>query len=81
LAELLAEQRTPPLAYPDWYLENLVEQMTKANIAHVPVVSREDQRLVGYIAWKDVLRVRSKKREAENVRVAFHGVRNLNPRS
>jgi len=78
LAELLAEQRTPPVAYPDWYLENLVEQMTKANIAHVPVVSREDQRLVGYIAWKDVLNVRSRRHEAESLRVAFHGVRNLN---
>jgi CBS domain-containing protein len=77
LAELLAEQRTFPVTYPDWYLENLVEQMTKANIAHVPVVSREDQRLVGYIAWKDVLNVRSRRHEAENRRVAFHGVRNL----
>jgi len=77
LAELLAEQRTPPVAYPDWYLENLVEQMTKANIAHVPVVSREEQRLVGYIAWKDILNVRSRRHEAESRRVAFHGVRNL----
>lgn len=77
LAELLAEQRMPPVAYPDWYLDNLVEQMTKANIAHVPVVSREDQRLVGYIAWKDILSVRSKKSESESVRVAFYGVRDM----
>jgi CBS domain-containing protein len=77
LAELLAEQRMPPVAYPDWYLENLVEQMTKANIAHMPVVSREDQRLVGYIAWKDILSVRSKKSESESVRVAFYGVRDM----
>jgi hypothetical protein len=46
----------------------------------MPVVSREDQRLVGYVAWKDILSVRSKRSESENVRVAFYGVRDLNPR-
>ncbi|TAL76230.1 MAG: chloride channel protein [Beijerinckiaceae bacterium] len=73
LAELFVAHRPPPVAYPDWYIDNLIEQMTNANVAHMPVVSHEDQRLVGYIAWKDVLRVLSKKREEENRRVKFNG--------
>jgi Mg/Co/Ni transporter MgtE len=77
LAELFAGQKPPPVAYPDWYVENLVEQMSEANIAHVSVVSREDQKLVGYIAWKDILRVRTRRHEEESKRMAFHGVRRL----
>ena len=73
LAELFADHRQLPVAYSDWYIEALIEQMTNANVAHMPVVSREDQKLVGYIAWKDVLRVLSKKREEENRRVKFNG--------
>ncbi len=77
LVELFAGQKPPPVAYPDWYVENLVEQMSEANIAHVSVVSREDQKLVGYIAWKDILRVRTRRHEEESKRMAFHGVRRL----
>lgn len=72
LAELLAERQPPPVAYPDWYLEGLIDRMSNANVAHMPVISHKDQRLVGYIAWKDLLRVRSKKREEEHRRVAFY---------
>ena len=73
LAELFAAHRATPVAYPDWYIDNLIEQMSKANVAHMPVVSHEDQHLVGYIAWKDVLRVLSMKREEENRRVKLNG--------
>ena len=75
LAELFAGHRPPPVAYPDSYIEGLIEEMTKANVAHMPVVSRGDQQLVGYIAWKDVLRVLSKQREQENSRAAFYSMR------
>jgi H+/Cl- antiporter ClcA len=72
LAELFSGNRSVPVAYPDWYIEGLIDEMSKANIAHVPVVSRDDQRLVGYVAWKDLLRVRSRKREAEVSRTTFY---------
>ncbi|MGH7079719.1 MAG: chloride channel protein [Acetobacteraceae bacterium] len=72
LAELFAEGRAPPLAYPDEYLDELMERMTNANVAHISVVSREDQRLVGYVAWKDLMRVRVKVREGERRRVALY---------
>jgi chloride channel protein, CIC family len=74
LGELLAGQR-PPVAYPDEYLEGLVDRMMTANVARLPVVSREDNRLVGYIGWKDLLRVRSRQREQETQRVVFYRVR------
>jgi Mg/Co/Ni transporter MgtE len=65
LAELLAGTPRAPVAYPDEYLDGLVDRMREANVAQMPVVSHEDARLVGYIAWKDLLKVRSKLREAE----------------
>ncbi|TIO38685.1 MAG: CBS domain-containing protein, partial [Mesorhizobium sp.] len=60
LGELLAGSKVT-LAYPDEYLEGLSDKLLLANVSHLPVVSREDARLVGYIGWKDLMRVRSKK--------------------
>jgi H+/Cl- antiporter ClcA len=75
LGALFAENRPPPVAYPDEYLETLVERMTNSNVAHMSVVSREDQHLIGYVAWKDLQRVRDKIREGEHQRVAFYRAR------
>jgi H+/Cl- antiporter ClcA len=75
LAELFAEARSTAVAYPDEYLDSLVERMREASLAHVPVVSRENATLVGYLAWKDLLAVRSKTREAETHRVVFRRIR------
>jgi Crp-like helix-turn-helix domain/CBS domain len=36
-----------------------------ANTAHLPVVSRQDQKLVGYLSWRDLLRVRVLRQEEE----------------
>jgi H+/Cl- antiporter ClcA len=72
LAELFAEQRAPTVAHPDWYIESLVQRMTNAIVAHMPVVSRAEGRLVGYIAWMDLLRVRSRRRQEEVQRDVFH---------
>jgi CIC family chloride channel protein len=47
-------------AYPDEYLEALAGRLSAANVSHLPVVSREDGSLVGYIGWKDLMRVRTK---------------------
>ena len=70
LGELLAGSKVT-LAYPDEYLEGLSDKLLLANVSHLPVVSREDARLVGYIGWKDLMRVRSKKLAEERDRTAL----------
>jgi H+/Cl- antiporter ClcA/CBS domain-containing protein len=70
LRELLAGAKMT-LAFPDEYLADLADRLTKANVAHLPVVSREDRRLVGYIGWKDMMRVRAKLQSEEHQRSGF----------
>ncbi|MBV8472358.1 MAG: chloride channel protein [Hyphomicrobiales bacterium] len=70
LRELLAGTRTV-FAYPDEYLASLADRLSTANVAHLPVVSREDGRLVGYIGWKDLMRVRARQQAEEGERTAF----------
>jgi H+/Cl- antiporter ClcA len=70
LGELLAGSKIT-LAYPDEYLEALSDKLLTANVSHLPVVSREDERLIGYIGWKDMMRVRSKKQAEERERSAL----------
>src|SRR5487761_337956 len=47
LGELLAGAKVA-VAHPDEYLESLADRLSAANVAHLPVVSREDGRLLGY---------------------------------
>ncbi|RUU52124.1 chloride channel protein [Mesorhizobium sp. M2C.T.Ca.TU.002.02.1.1] len=70
LRELLAGSKIT-LAYPDEYLEALSDKLLTANVSHLPVVSREEERLIGYIGWKDMMRVRSKKQAEERDRAAL----------
>ncbi|KAA3450557.1 chloride channel protein [Mesorhizobium sp. SARCC-RB16n] len=72
LGELLAGGKLT-LAYPDEYLEGLSDKLLMANVSHLPVVAREDARLVGYVGWKDLMRVRSKKLAEERDRSALVG--------
>lgn len=72
--ELLADVKVT-VAFPDEYLDSLVDRMMSANVAHLPVISRKDARLVGYIGWKDLLRVRGRLRAEERQRVVFYRVR------
>jgi CIC family chloride channel protein len=74
LKELLAEQKVVT-AYPDEYLESIVDRMMTMNVAQIPIISRNDARLEGYIGWKDLLRVRSKLQTEEKQRVVFYRVR------
>ncbi len=74
LGELLAGAKLT-VAHPDEYLESLADRLTAANVAHLPVVAREDGRLVGYIGWKDLMRVRAKLQEEEGQRTSFFRVR------
>jgi CIC family chloride channel protein len=62
-------------AYPDEYLEVLADRLSTANVAHLPVLSREDASLVGYIGWKDLMRVRGKLQAEERMRTVFSRIR------
>jgi CBS domain-containing protein len=70
LGELLAGAKIS-LSYPDEYLESLADRLTTANVAHLPVVSRKDGSLIGYIGWKDMMRVRAKLQSEERHRTGF----------
>jgi CBS domain-containing protein len=62
-------------AFPDEYLESLADRMSSANVAHLPVISRDDGRLVGYVGWKDLMRVRTKLKAEEKRRKIFFRIR------
>ncbi len=70
LGELLAGSKLS-FAYPDEYLAGLADRLSQANVAHLAVVSQEDQRLVGYIGWKDLMRVRAKLQAEESQKTSF----------
>jgi len=74
LRELLAGSR-PVIAHPDDYLDGIVARMTRENVAHICVVTAEDSRLAGYIAWRDLMNVRARLQTEERDRVAFYRVR------
>jgi CBS domain-containing protein len=74
LGELLAGGKLT-FAYPDEYLDSLADRLTAVNIAHLPVVTREGERLVGYIGWKDLMRVRAKRQAEEQQRTTFFPMR------
>ncbi len=67
--------RPPLVAYPDEYLDALIERMTQANVAHIPVVARADGRLVGYLGWKDLMAARARSQTEERERVVLYRVR------
>lgn len=60
-----------PLAHPDEFLDSVADRMTTLNVAHMPVVSREQQKLVGYVGWKDLMRVRARSQVEERQRITF----------
>ena len=76
------QRRTTPLgellagtavfsASPEEYLASLADRLIAAKISHLPVVSRDSMRLVGYIGWKDLMSVRDKLQAAERHRTSF----------
>lgn len=73
LADLLAGTRAVG-AYPDGYLGGLVEPMSEANFAHIPVISREDGRVIGYIGWKHLMSDRFCLQAEERERVVLYRV-------
>ncbi|MGH6977653.1 MAG: chloride channel protein, partial [Stellaceae bacterium] len=69
----LLDRAKVPLAYPDEYLEGVIERMTNSNVAHFPVVSRDGSKLVGYLSWKDLMRVRLRLVQEDHEREALYG--------
>ncbi|MBS0221884.1 MAG: chloride channel protein [Proteobacteria bacterium] len=65
------------VAHPDEYLEALADRLSTVNVSHLPVISRETGQLVGYIGWKDMMRVRSKLQAEERQRTTFFKLRPL----
>jgi chloride channel protein, CIC family len=61
-----------PAAYPDEYLESVIGRMSRLNVAHLVVLSREDSTLVGYLSWRDLLRVRAHIEREDTQRAAFY---------
>jgi H+/Cl- antiporter ClcA len=76
----LLNRATVPTAYPDEYLETVIERMSHLNVAHVAVLSRADATLVGYVGWRDLLRVRTQLRQEDSDRMAFFPWRRLRRR-
>ena len=56
----LLEGTEVPSVDPDEYLDRVIDRMMQSNLAHFAVVSRQDFTLVGYLSWKDLLRVRTR---------------------
>ncbi len=61
-----------PLAHPDEYLDGVITRMVKTNAAHVPVISRGDSKLVGYLSWRDLLRAWEQAQQQEVRRTLFY---------
>jgi CBS domain-containing protein len=76
LGELL-QGTSVVVAYPNEYLEQIADRMSTANVAHVPVVTPEEERLVGYISWRDLMRVRLKQHADERQRTALLPLRRI----
>jgi CIC family chloride channel protein len=58
--ERLAERRSAPVyvAYPDEPVRRLADRMAQAKLGRLPVVTREDGRLVGIVSRSDLLQAR-----------------------
>jgi CBS domain-containing protein len=69
LGELLKDTSVP-IAHPDEYLEGVIDRMTRLNVAHLAVIASDDPTLVGYLSWRDLLRVRLRLQQ-EDVHGAF----------
>ncbi|TAN02177.1 MAG: chloride channel protein [Rhizobiaceae bacterium] len=67
----LVQGTTIPVAYPDEYLDSVVDRLLQANAAHLVVVSRQDNTLAGYVGWRDLMSAKIKLRQEENDRASF----------
>jgi CBS domain-containing protein len=66
LASLLLPERLR-VAHADEHLDRVADRLSEFNIAHLPVVTRGDQKLVGYVGWKDLMRAKIKSDNDDHV--------------
>ena len=69
LGALLTPERLK-VAHADEHLDRVADRLSDLNVAHLPVVSREDQTLVGYVGWKDLMRAKAQSDDDDQVRKA-----------
>jgi CIC family chloride channel protein len=61
------------VGYADEVLGHLADVMVAADLGRVPIVERGTRRVIGLVARKDLLRIRSSVNEAEKDRMTFFG--------
>jgi len=59
------------VGYPDQILGRLTDLMVASDLGRIPIVERDDHRIVGLVARKDLLHMRSLVNAAEDDRMAF----------
>jgi CIC family chloride channel protein len=65
-----ASRSTTLVGHPDDLVGVLADRMAEADLGRVPIVAREDGRLVGILARKDLLKVRARAQAQERDRTA-----------
>jgi H+/Cl- antiporter ClcA/CBS domain-containing protein len=70
LREALGD-REPMIAYPDEISGAVADRMAANDIGRVPVIDREDGRLVGILTRRDLMRVRAARIEEERTRETY----------
>jgi len=70
LAEVLGE-RELLVGFPDELASQLADRMAVSGVGRVPIVAREDGRLVGLVGRKDLLRVRARRLAEEREREVY----------
>jgi CBS domain-containing protein len=71
LFDLLSDASTP-VAYADEIVARVADRMVDDDLGRMPVVERDTRRLIGLIARRDLLRVRTANEEEETTREAFY---------
>jgi predicted transcriptional regulator len=69
----LVSDRAVTLCHPDEILGRVADLMVAADLGRIPVVERDGDRVVGLVARKDLLRLRSVVTAAERDRAAYFG--------
>jgi H+/Cl- antiporter ClcA len=78
LRDVVAEQELT-VGYEDELAAHIADRMAATNAGRIPILRRADRALVGLVARRDLLRIRSHQRRHENEREALLGLRMAKP--
>jgi CBS domain-containing protein len=78
LRDVVAEQELT-VGYEDELAAHIADRMAATNAGRIPILRRADRALVGLVARRDLLRIRSHQRRHENEREALLGPRMAKP--